>query len=219
MSQSAVRWRESRKAQPPKVRQPQGPHRDLATRQVHGMGGRRSKRRDALDQARAGCEVAGPLGKPAVCACGSVLFVQTYDNASHQDTSPYLANAPCPQERAHLDRLFRRRHWPPLREDHHAAFAAMLEEHSAALERALQVGQVGCGMVKSEAARVYLAGFEEGAQLMLGLEKRYLTGYDLLHCSLPLPDSISVKQAGCRHSHPALPSTCASLPDVQVSGR
>ena len=50
---------------------------------------------------------------------------------------------PCPQERAHLDRLFRRRPWPPLREDHHAAFAAMLEEHSAALERALQVGQVG----------------------------------------------------------------------------
>lgn len=52
----AVRWRESRKGRPQKARLPQGPHQDLATRQVHGMGGRRSKRKDVLDQVRGqGC--------------------------------------------------------------------------------------------------------------------------------------------------------------------
>lgn len=43
------------------------------------------------------------------------------------------------QERARLEQLFKRRPWPPQRQDHHAAFIAMLEEASAALERALQV--------------------------------------------------------------------------------
>lgn len=54
---AAVRWRETRKP-PQKSQRPQGPHQDLATRQVHGMGGRRSKRHDALDQARLGLRVA-----------------------------------------------------------------------------------------------------------------------------------------------------------------
>lgn len=42
------------------------------------------------------------------------------------------------QERAALESAFRRPS-PPLREHHHAAFAAWLDEASAQLERALQV--------------------------------------------------------------------------------
>ena len=63
----------------------------------------------------------------------------------HEAPTPGPALPSPSQDRALLERLFKRRPWPPQRQDHHAAFVAMLLEQSAALERALQVPRCPAG--------------------------------------------------------------------------
>ncbi|PRW45490.1 electron transfer flavo -ubiquinone oxidoreductase [Chlorella sorokiniana] len=99
------------------------------------------------------------LSAPDLAGLASGQLVSVRWRESRKD-QPHKAQGPqgphqdlgTREERARLDRLFRRRPWPPLRQDHHSAFVAMLEEHSAALERSLQISKPAIGAEEGQHA-------------------------------------------------------------------